>query len=146
MPAMTPSRALSRRLRRCFAVRAALPAGRAPFAVGPERDGAVRPPRPAGSRPLPAGGRPPPPVPPAVRPDGGRRTEPLRGPTGEVSSWGGTQGPSLVRVSVGARTTASGTPGWRLQLCERGRPAAQRRPGVSTTTRGTSCSPCDAYY
>src|SRR5919202_2668441 len=113
MPANAAPRALSRRRRRCFFVRRALPAGRLPVAAAPVRDvpdaapprvAVVRTPRPAGGRPpRPAGGRPPPPPPPAVRPDGGRRTEPLRGPTGEVSSWGGTQGPSLVRVSVGAQ-------------------------------------------
>src|ERR687890_295228 len=111
MPANAAPRAFSRRLRRCFLVRTALPEGRAPFAAGPERDAVVRTPRPAGGRPpRPAGGRPPPPLPPAVRPDGGRRTEPLRGPTGEVSSWGGTQGPSLVRVSVGAQDVTRPAP------------------------------------
>src|SRR5919107_5620322 len=94
MPANAAPRAFSRRLRRCFLVRTAVPEGRAPFAAGPERDAVVRAPRPAGGRPpRPAAARAPPPLPPAVRPDGGRRTEPLRGPTGEVSSWGGTQGP-----------------------------------------------------
>src|SRR4051794_17938176 len=93
MPTNAAPRAFSRRPRRCFAVRTALPAGRLPVAAAPPRGVVVRPPRPAGGRPpRPAGGRPAPP-PPAVRPDGGRRTEPLRGPTGEVSSWGGTQGP-----------------------------------------------------
>src|SRR5215213_1883806 len=106
IPARMPAAIVSLRRRRCFFERGGLPlrplgrapprdcadAGRACPVRGPlppfppEREAAVRPRPPAGARreppPVP---RPPPPV-LRVRAGGGRRTEPARGATGEVSS------------------------------------------------------------
>src|SRR4051794_23391114 len=100
MPANRPPRIFRRRLRRCFLERAAAPRG---FAVPlvpdppPDRGGAARPLRAAVVRARPPGGGgreglPPPPV-GRERDGGGRRTEPARGATGEVSSWDGTREP-----------------------------------------------------
>src|SRR5687768_4907930 len=118
---MTPATILSLRLRRCFFDRAALPRGRVPPFREPPPAPAGRPPvgrpddpapvraavvrarPPAGGlrAPLPPAPRPPPPV-LRVRAGGGRRTDPARGATGEVSSWDGTREPlsdrSLRRV------------------------------------------------
>src|SRR3954454_554382 len=122
MPARRAAVIFSRRPRRCFFVRGALPRGffRGPLPpVPPPRDpppgGRLpggRPPPPEDAAPLrdavvrarpllagfraPPAARPPPPVLP-VRAGGGRRTEPARGGTGEVSSWKGTREPSLCR-------------------------------------------------
>src|SRR3954451_8453193 len=110
MPAIRPPAIFSRRLRRCFFDRVL------PFGCPVPRPGG-RPPDDAAvraavvrARPLPAGGRrgPPAPLPPPERPPpegrppppvgrlrtgGGRRTDPARGATGEVSSWLGTREP-----------------------------------------------------
>src|SRR5688572_577858 len=101
----------------------------------PLRAAVVRPPRPPGGGlrgppeppaprpPLdPSDPRPPPPV-LRVRVVGGRRTEPARGATGEVSSCGGTrQNPSLAgrgrRRDVPGRGAMSS--GLRVQLWEPG--------------------------
>src|SRR4051812_6028901 len=67
-----------------------------PRPPAPGRGGGARP-RPGaagGGRPGPAHPRPPPPV-LGVRTGAGRRTDPARGATGEVSSWDGTRNPSL---------------------------------------------------
>src|SRR3954449_1687240 len=119
-PATTAAAIVSRRRRRCFFVRPPFgprpfpaplggrlpggrpPGGRPPPEPPPEpppggrpvpepppvRDAVVR------ARPPPAGRRAPlpPPAPVRARAGGGRRTEPARGATGEVSSWGGTRG------------------------------------------------------
>jgi len=118
MPASRPAVIFSLRLRRCFFVRVALPRGflrgppLPPPPVPPPRDpppggrlpGGRPPPPDAGApvreavvraRPPPAGFRAPPPAVLRVRAGGGRRTDPERGATGEVSSWDGTQNPSL---------------------------------------------------
>src|SRR3954453_12582995 len=123
-PARMPAIIFSRRRRPCcllpagfpfvvpFVVpvgrRAALPPAREDD-VPPDREAVVpprppaggrpdpaepRPPPPAGGRPDPADPRPPPPV-LGVRTGAGRRTDPARGATGEVSSWDGTRNPSL---------------------------------------------------
>src|SRR5688572_11629794 len=115
MPANRPPTIFSRRPRFCFLVRAALPlvpvapgrlpAGRGGWAV-PVRDAVVRARAPAGGRPDP---RPPPPV-LRVRAGGGRRTEPARGATGEVSSWDGTRNPFLTGL---CRQVFVGEPGYR---------------------------------
>src|SRR3954467_12462966 len=110
MPAKRPPAIFSRRLRRCFFDRA-LPLGLAvtrgggrPPEEAPARAAVVR------ARPLPAAGRRAPPEPPEpperpfpvgrppppvgrLRVGGGRRTDPARGATGEVSSWLGTRQP-----------------------------------------------------
>src|SRR3954452_786158 len=73
--------------------RAALPPAREDD-VPPDREAVVPPRPPAGGRPDPADPRPPPPV-LGVRTGAGRRTDPARGATDEVSSWDGTRNPSL---------------------------------------------------
>src|SRR3954447_24839456 len=103
MPARTPATIFSWRLRRCFFDRGPLglpatfagprPAGGRPEpperAVGrpgaPERDAVVR------ARPLPADRPEPPPPVGRERAGVGRRTDPARGATGEVSSCDGTR-------------------------------------------------------
>src|SRR5687768_12938111 len=139
---MTPATILSLRLRRCFFERAALPRGREPpfrepppapagrLPVGrppagrpddpaPVRAAVVRARPPAGGlrAPLPPAPRPPPPV-LRVRAGGGRRTDPARGATGEVSSWDGTREPlsdCRVRRRGGpCRSSASSAVGVRV--------------------------------
>src|SRR4051794_40368823 len=142
-----PAVIFSLRLRRCCFVRGALPRGFRPEPppVPPPRDpppggrlpgGRPPPPEEAAplrdavvrARPLLAGfrappvARPPPPVLP-VRAWGGRRTEPARGATGEVSSWNGTREPlsvSLWNTSVSATGTTP-VAAWRLALWKPGR-------------------------
>src|SRR3954454_1347616 len=108
-PARMPAIIFSRRRRPCcllpagfpFVVpffvpvgrRAALPPAREDD-VPPDREAVVPPRLPAGGRPDPADPRPPPPL-LGVRTGAGRRTDPARGATGEVSSWDGTRNPSL---------------------------------------------------
>src|SRR5215218_5423081 len=112
MPATRPAKIFSRRLRRCFLFRGPLPLGppgREPAGRGgrggrggpplplPLRAAVVRGRPPAGGR---AGVRPPPPPPVLrVRVGAGRRTDPAREATGEVSSWVGTRNPSLTCLS-----------------------------------------------
>src|SRR3954469_9005765 len=155
-----PARILSRRLRRCFLLRpplARLPDGR-PL---PPPGGPLRPP-PAGrpdcppeddaaardavvrARPPLAGRRAPPPEPPPpvlrVRAGGGRRTDPARGATGEVSSWDGTRNPSLTGV---CRQVIVGEPVYRSQpcCCERGVFSCASAGGPSPAVPGWGC--CD---
>src|SRR5829696_1543194 len=120
-PPRTPKPIFSRRRRRCFLLRAGRPLppdGRPPPGGRPPEPGGRPdpggPPEPGGRpAPLPplraavvrarpdggTAGRPAPeprvapPPPPVlrVRAGAGRRTEPARGPTAEVSSWGGTR-------------------------------------------------------
>src|SRR5690349_19620865 len=125
---MTAPAIFSRRLRRCFFERAALPFGLAPPRVPDPPDpraGAGRPLRAAVVRARPpAGGRPEPPPPVGRERDGdGRRTEPARGATGEVSSWAGTREPlsglswSAIRRAGSQRCRGA----CRLELWKRGR-------------------------
>src|SRR4051812_42082181 len=61
-----------------------------PRPAGAPRRGAGGVPRPPELPPVPRPAAPPPPPVLRVRAVGGRRTEPARGATGEVSSWEGT--------------------------------------------------------
>src|SRR3954462_15555760 len=94
-----------------------LPGGRPPppLCGTPERDAVVRArPPAAGLRAPPAPPTPPVPRPPPpvllVRAGGGRRTEPARGATGEVSSWDGTQQFPSLTVSATSRCGDGGRP------------------------------------
>src|SRR4051812_29704522 len=165
MPARRAAVIFSRRPRRCFFVRGALPRGffRGPLPpVPPPRDpppggrlpgGRPLPPEEAASvrdavvraRLPPAGlrappvPRPPPPVLP-VRTGGGRRTEPARGATGEVSSWDGTREPlsdSLCDKPVSAAGVIPAPPGGLLRG-ERGR----TRCGGGGDARGRRWASC----
>jgi hypothetical protein len=168
---MTAPAIFSRRRRFCFFVRtlplplalAAPPrpaGGRprlGPFDGAPLRAAVVRPPRPPGGGlrgppeppaprpPLePSDPRPPPPV-LRVRVVGGRRTEPARGATGEVSSCGGTrQNPSLAgrgrRRDVPGRSVSSAVAARRRRARSYSVAARRRffrgaRPGVGSAPR-----------
>src|SRR3954462_5100107 len=118
--------------------RAALPPAREDDAP-PDRELVVPPRPPAGGRPAPADPRPPPPV-LRVRTCGGRRTDPARGATGEVSSWDGTRNPSLTGL---CRQVFVGEPVYRSQpcCCERGVFSCASAGGPSPTVPGWGC--CD---
>src|SRR5689334_19834390 len=101
-----------------------LPPPLPPELPAPVREAVVRPRLPpadarraGGGVPRPPLLRPVPPPPPVlrVRAGGGRRTEPDRGATGEVSSWEGTNTAPLGQ-SGASGPGRSRSPGWRLQL------------------------------
>src|SRR5687767_2006569 len=145
----------SRRLRSCFLLRAAprgllpllpplpvagrAPAGRPPEGRPPAGRPAVPPLRDAVVRARPSRPPPPPPV-LRARAGAGRRTDPARGATGEVSSWDGTREP--LSDCRGSATGTAPVAALRLQLWERGRTRGAPVPGSAPAVPALHAEAC----